>query len=132
MSDVLATLRELGIRATPQRIAVAEYVLHTDTHPSADQVLNNVQCNCPTISRATVYNSLNLLVEKGLLRSQILKEGTIVFDPMVHAHHHFIDEDTGEIYDIPWDAVKVTGGDSFDDLEIREYQVVMKGHRRKT
>ena len=77
MPDTIYTLRTQGIQPTPQRIAVAEYVLQTKTHPSADEVWEEVQRTCPTISRGTVYNTLNLFVEKGLLQPQLLREGTI-------------------------------------------------------
>ncbi len=109
MKDVLPLLRDHGIQPTPQRIALAECVLEETSHPTADQVWERVRKNCPTLSRATVYNTLNLFVEKGLVKTQILREGTVVFDPFTSAHHHFIDEETGEIVDIPWDAVKVEG-----------------------
>jgi hypothetical protein len=54
-----------------------------------------------------VYNTLNLFAEKGLLKPQPLREGVVVFDPHVKPHHHFIDEDTGKVIDVPWEALKV-------------------------
>ncbi|HSB68322.1 MAG TPA: Fur family transcriptional regulator [Candidatus Methylomirabilis sp.] len=131
MEDILKKLAAYGIQPTPQRIAVAEYVLNTVNHPTADEVWMNVRDRCPTLSRATVYNTLNLFAEKGLLRTLSLKEGVAVFDPHVAPHHHFIDEETGNVLDIPWDAVKVTGEKSLQGLEVREYQVVLRGRRRK-
>jgi Fur family transcriptional regulator, iron response regulator len=97
MHDTMAILRRHRIQATPQRIAVAKYILAVKTHPSADEVWEQVRRRCPTLSRATVYNTLNLFVEKGLIRAQVLKEGTVVFDPRVDAHHHFIDMDTQDL-----------------------------------
>ena len=131
MEDMLKKLAAYGIQPTPQRIAVAEYVLNTVNHPTADEVWMNVRDRCPTLSRATVYNTLNLFAEKGLLRTQSFKEGVAVFDPHVAPHHHFIDEETGNVLDIPWDAVKVTGEKSLRGLEVREYQVVLRGRKRK-
>ena len=124
-------MREYGIRPTPQRMAVAEYVLHTEAHPSADEVWKKVQRSFPTISRGTVYNTLNLFVTKGLLRIQVLKGGTVVFDPRLEEHHHLIDEEERKVYDIPWESVKVTGVESLKDFEVGEYQVVMKGRKKK-
>ena len=98
--DVIKILGELGIQPSAQRIAVAEYVLHTDEHPSADQVFAQVSANFPMISRATIYNTLNLFVEKGLLRMLHIAEGKVVFDPRMSPHHHFIDDETGAIQDI--------------------------------
>jgi Fur family transcriptional regulator, iron response regulator len=131
MQDLIALLRRHGIQPTPQRLAVAMCVLDNSSHPTADEVLAKVRQSCPTVSRATVYNTLNLLVDKRLLKPQILKEGTIVFDPNVMAHHHFVDDNTGRIYDIPWDALKVTGDKALKGYEVHEFHVVMRGRRRR-
>jgi len=131
MLDVIQLLRQHGIQATPQRIAVAEYILAAKTHPSADKVWEQVRRRCPTLSRATVYNTLNLFVDKGLIKTQVLKEGTAVFDPRVEAHHHFIDVDTGQIYDVPWQALKVSGEKALRDFDVREYQVILRGRKRR-
>lgn len=131
MDEALRKLREHGIQATPQRLAVAEFALSARSHPTADDVWEGVRRSCPTVSRATVYNTLNLLVKKGLLKPQVLKEGTVVFDPRTDMHHHFIDTRTGRIYDVPWDAVKVSGEEALPGFEVRDYQVVMRGRKRK-
>lgn len=129
MENTLAILRECGIQPTPQRIAVVDYILTTGEHPTAERVLEQVRRQCPTISRATVYNTLNLLIDKGLLRAQLLKEGTVVFDANVERHHHFVDEDTGIIYDIPWEALRVTGQKSLKGFQIKEFQVILRGKK---
>ncbi|MEP0827122.1 MAG: transcriptional repressor [bacterium] len=131
MLDLVTLLQRHGIQPTPQRLAVADFILGSRTHPSADQVLENVRRKCPTISRATVYNTLNLLAEKGLVKTQLLKEGTVIFDSNIDRHHHFIDEETGQVYDIPWEAVKVTGEKSLKEFEIREFQVIMRGRKKR-
>jgi len=131
MLNLMKQLRASGIQATPQRLAVAEYVLKTKDHPSAEVVWERVRKNCPTLSRATVYNTLNLFAERGLLRTETLVEGVAVFDPNVQRHHHFIDDETGAVHDIPWGAVRVTGERGIDGFEVREYQVVLRGRRRK-
>jgi Fe2+ or Zn2+ uptake regulation protein len=108
---------------------VADYVLFTDQHPSADQVFALVKASVPMISRATVYNTLNVLVERGLLRQLVIAEGRIVFDPNVAPHHHFVDDATGEIHDVPWDALDVRRVDALKGLDVREYQVVLRGRK---
>lgn len=131
MQSLMATLRSRGIQPTPQRLAVAEYVLQATTHPSADEVWHQVRRHCPTLSRATVYNTLNVLAEKGLIRTQVLKEGTVVFDPRTDRHHHFIDVETGRVYDVPWRVLRVSGREKLRDFDVQEYQVVMRGRRRR-
>lgn len=123
-------LRAAGIQPSAQRLAVAAYVLGTTDHPSADQVWGRVRRALPTISRATVYNTLNLFVHRGLLRQHLLAEGRIVFDPNVAPHHHFIDEATGAIHDVPWEELEVRRVGELRGLEVREVQVVLRGRRR--
>jgi len=123
-------LREHGIQPSAQRVAVAEYVLHTHEHPSADLVWKRVRDQFPWISRATVYNTLNLFVEKGLLRRLTFAEDSVVFDPRTDTHHHFIDDETGEIIDVPWEKVQVCNIESMRGYEISDYQVVMHGTRK--
>lgn len=131
MQGIIDLLRQHDIQPTPQRIAVAEFVLGTDTHPTADEVWAQVRDRCPTLSRATVYNTLHLFAEKGLLCTQPLRDGAVVFDPHVAPHHHFIDEESGRVFDVPWDAVRVTGEQTLAEYEVRAYQVVLRGRRRK-
>ena len=78
--DVAAILRAHGIQPSAQRLAVAAYVLDTDEHPTAEEVCARCTRSFPMISRATVYNTLNLFVDKGLLRELVLAEGRTVFD----------------------------------------------------
>ena len=130
--DALArTLSDRGIQPSPQRLAVAAYVLHTTTHPSADRVFDAVRAKTPLVSRATVYNTLNLLVKKGLLRSLVIAEGKVVFDPNTAPHHHFVDEESGEIHDVPWRALEVKKLEALPGVEVREYQVVLRGRRTR-
>lgn len=129
VTDLLASH---GIQPSAQRVAVAEYALRTTDHPSADVVWAEVRAGFPFVSRATVYNTLNLFVEKGLLRALVLAEGKVLFDPNVEPHHHFIDEDSGTIHDVPWDAVAVRRIEAPRDFELREYQVIMRGRKART
>lgn len=126
---VAQRLRSHGIQPSAQRLAVAGYVLTTEDHPSADQVFARVASQVPMLSRATVYNTLNLFVAKGLLRPLVLSEGKVVFDPHTERHHHFIDEDSGAIHDIPWDAVPVGDVSRLKGLQINDYMVVMRGKK---
>ena len=131
MKDLIALLRQAGFQPTPQRLAVARYVLATTSHPTADEILEKARRECPTLSRATVYNTLARLSERGLVRPQVIREGAVVFDARVQKHHHFIDEATGKIYDVPWDALVVSGKEKLKGYQVKEYQVVMRGRRRR-
>ena len=131
---MLCNLRESlvghGIRPSAHRLAVAEYVLTTADHPSADRVWREVSTRFPTISRATVYNTLNLFVEKGILRALHLDPESVVFDPRIDTHHHFVDEKTGAIHDVDWDKVQVCNIEQLREYDVHEYMVIMRGSRR--
>ena len=130
-AETIELLRTHGIQPSAQRVAVGEYVLGTAAHPSADQVFAAVRKGFPMLSRATVYNTLNLFVDKGLLRGLVLAEGRVVFDPRLDRHHHFVDDVTGEIQDLPWEALQVKNVERLEGLDVREYQVVVRGRRAR-
>ena len=119
-----------GIQPSAQRVAIADYVLFSKDHPTADDVWRKVKEALPIVSRATVYNTLNLFVAKGLLRTLALSDDAVVFDPNVERHHHFIDEATGQIHDVPWNRVQVCKIEGLTEYEIHDYQVVMRGKRK--
>lgn len=106
---------------------VAEHVLATDAHPSAEEIFAAAHRRLPVLSRATVYNTLSLFVERGLLRALVLAEGHIVYDPRLEPHHHFIDDETGRIHDVPRHALTVTGVDDLTGFDVREHSVVLRG-----
>ncbi|HYH09449.1 MAG TPA: transcriptional repressor [Thermoanaerobaculia bacterium] len=128
--NIVELLVERGIQPSAHRVAVAQYVLATDEHPSAELVWSRVKERFPMISRATVYNTLHLFVEKGLLRELHLNAESVVFDPNVERHHHLIDEESGRIYDIPWGDVEVCNITRMGGYEISDYQVVMHGRKK--
>ena len=124
-------LESVGIRPSAQRVAIANYVLASPLHPSAEAVFEAVRRTFPHVSRATVYNTLHLFVEHGLLRVLSLSEGSLVFDPKVEAHHHLVDELTGEIHDIPWTDLVVQNVENLEGFTVSEYQVVLRGRSQK-
>ena len=119
-----------GIHPSSQRLAVGDYVLWTADHPSAERVYAMARKELPTLSQATVYNTLNLFVERGLLKALQIEPGHTVFDPNVAPHHHFIDDDSGRIHDIPWAAVQVNGTDKLDGFDVAEVQLILRGRRQ--
>jgi Fe2+ or Zn2+ uptake regulation protein len=131
MNRAIALLEECSLTPTPQRIAVVKSVMNSHKHLSADAVFRRARRFCRSVSRATVYNTLNLLVEKHLLKAQVLLEETTVFDANLRPHHHFVDEETGEIVDIPWEDLSIRGQENLKSLVIRDFQVVVRGKRKK-
>lgn len=95
---------ERGFKMTPQRRAIVEYLEQAFHHPTADEVFVAVNAQFPLTSRATVYNTLNLLKEASLVR-EIARDGVVRFDPNLDEHHHFICRKCGRVEDLPWEAI---------------------------
>lgn|SRR5690554_1312966 len=100
-------LHEHGVFPTPQRLDVAEVILTRPQHLSADQIIARVRRMGSRVSKATVYNTLNLFCERGLLRTVEVDPTRLFYDSTIEPHHHFFDVETGELVDIPLDGVDV-------------------------
>ena len=129
MTSPQELLRRQGIQPSPQRLAVARALLEAGEHLGAEEVLARAREHLPTLSRATVYNSLHLFAARGLVGELVLHGGRVLYDPLVEPHHHFVDESTGEVRDLPWNAVDVRLSKELEGYEIREVQVVLRGRR---
>jgi len=112
---MLKKLRQKGIisgfKRTPQRLAILEHLDGNRSHPSADEIFRVVAKKNPSMSFATVYNTLNTLVETGAVRELTIDPDRKRYDPDTSAHHHLICLDCRKIVDIPGDvAVEVPRG----------------------
>ncbi len=104
-SDILKLFDRHGVLPTPQRLEVAAVLLRRPQHLSADQIIERLKEAGSRVSKATVYNTLNLLSDRGLIREVMVDPVRKYYDSTTHAHHHFYNTDTGELHDIPEDAV---------------------------
>ena len=95
-----AALRERGQRVTPQRLTIARVVRKMNTHVTAEQVLSGVSEQLPGVSLPTVYATLDLLEELGLLRRVTVQGGAVLYDPELGQHHHAVCTQCGAIADI--------------------------------
>jgi Fur family iron response transcriptional regulator len=93
-------LEHRGIRPTSQRVKVAEILLTSPRHLTAEQILVALREATGHVSKATVYNTLNLFVEQGLAREIHADPERCVYDSTMAPHHHFQNVDTGEMTDI--------------------------------
>lgn len=95
-----AHLAAHGVTPTSQRLEIAEVLFHKPQHLSAEQILATVNRNESRVSKATVYNTLRLFSEKGLVKEVIVDPARVFYDPTTGSHHHFYNADTGELADI--------------------------------
>jgi Fur family iron response transcriptional regulator len=96
-----------GLQVTAQRLDIAEFVLSKPQHLSADQILAAMHGRGSRVSKATVYNTMNLFSERGLVRTVEVDPERLYYDSTSEPHHHFFNVDTGELTDIPAQGVEL-------------------------
>ena len=94
-------LAGFGIRPTAQRVRIAALLLASPQHLSAEQILATLRAAGARVSKATVYNTLNLFAERGVIRQLSVDGARTWFDSNVEPHYHFHDMDTGALVDVP-------------------------------
>ena len=107
MNEVSSLLERNGIRPTQQRVKVAEVLLAAPVHLTAEQLLTTLREAPSRVSKATVYNTLKLFVDHGLVRQIHLDPERCVYDSRMSPHHHFQHVETGEMRDIDPDALEL-------------------------
>ena len=108
-AEVLEVLKAHGIQPTPQRIEIAEIILEKPQHLSADQIIESLKRRGSSVSKATVYNSLNLFGERGLVKELLVDPVRKFYDSTTRPHHHFYNVDTGELLDIDEQNIQLSG-----------------------
>lgn len=90
-----------GVTPTQQRVDIGQMLFARPQHLSADQLLAQVNGEGNHVSKATVYNTLNLFARKGLVREVIVDPTKVFYDSNTSQHHHFFNVDTGDLTDVP-------------------------------
>ena len=127
-SGIVKLLKEKGLRVTPQRFAVYSNLLDRQDHPTAEQILNDLNQDAPISSQATVYSSLQALRDVGLVREVLLEEGVCRYDANVSRHHHFRCKCCGAIEDIAWEQFQCIDLQTLrPGLTVDEYEVTVQG-----
>jgi Fur family iron response transcriptional regulator len=107
--SIAQQLRRQGITPTHQRMEIAHVLFTRREHLSADQILSLVNSRYAETSKATVYNTLKLFVEKKLIRELVIDPAKVVYDPNTEPHHHLSDVVSGRLTDLPADNIRVVG-----------------------
>lgn len=105
--DIAEKLKRHGVLPTPQRVEVAAILLERPQHLSAEQILERLRATGSRVSKATVYNTLKLFGDQGLVKELTVDPDRRYYDSTTYAHHHFYHVGTGELSDIPEDQVRI-------------------------
>jgi Fur family iron response transcriptional regulator len=108
MPDQPAMLKEAGLRLTRQRQMLATLLFDGQhKHVTAEQLHDAAQKHHVPVSLATVYNTLHQFTDAGLLRKVVVGQDSVYFDTNTAAHHHFFDEESGHLTDVPASAIDI-------------------------
>jgi len=105
--EIAALLRMHEINPTSQRVEIAQALLAHGGHLSAEEIFTLVNNESARVSKATVYNTLGLYVERGLIREVVADPTRVFYDPNIAPHHHFYDTSTCQLMDIPAEDVQI-------------------------
>lgn len=102
LKEALDTLKVSGVRITPQRHAILEYLINSMAHPTADEIYKALEGKFPNMSVATVYNNLRVFKDVGLVKELTYGDSSSRFDFTTHDHYHAICESCGKIVDFQY------------------------------
>jgi len=124
--DLKDVLTDKNIRSSHQRIRLLGYLLNNQCHPTADQIYNDLKNEIPTLSKTTVYNTLNSFTEANLIRVITIEDNEVRFDIVMENHGHFKCERCGTIYNFSIDIDELTA-DELSGFTIKDKNVYFKG-----
>ncbi len=125
VSWAVSRLKALGLRATPQRIAIVAFLKGNTTHPSAEDIYEAVSPTMPSLSLGTVYSTLDELIARGEIQQLAIDPERKHLDPNPVPHHHFLCEKCRRIYDYPgsFPTPKNEGGFTIKSCAVHLYGV---------
>lgn len=119
-------LLKKNIKPSYQRIKILEYLIKKNNHPTVDEIYNQLVREIPTLSKTTVYNTLNLFIENDLVRLLTIEDNETRYDSIMSNHGHFKCQSCGEIYDFPINIDEFKT-DKLQGFKIADKNVYFKG-----
>ena len=124
--DIGNYLKNHDIKPSYQRMKIFQYLLDNHVHPTVDKIYKALCPEIPTLSKTTVYNTLNLFVEKKLVQVIVIEENETRYDLLTHTHGHFKCKTCGNIIDFDVDLSKLDLK-KLGHVEIEETHFYLKG-----
>ena len=100
MNKYIPLLKDLNLKVTHQRLAILKYLDENNTHPTAEEIYSKLKQKNPSLSKTTVYNSLEVLKKYGIIQSLTICGSEHRYDFKEGMHHHFLCKKCGKIIDI--------------------------------
>jgi len=120
LKNLSTELKNRKVRPSYQRIKVLEYLNKNQCHPTVDQIFKDLQSEIPTLSKSTIYNTLNLFLKSGLIRAINIEDNETRYDIITKNHGHFKCESCGKIFNFSIDF------NSFKTEELSGFKIIDK------
>jgi len=119
-------LSKVGINPSYQRLRILEYLLNNLCHPTVEMIYSELIREIPTLSKTTIYNTLNLFQKRGLILGLTIDESEVRYESNVVPHAHFKCEECGEIFDVNICYPIITKG-FVNNHKVHEGHLYLKG-----
>ena len=119
-------LNEHGIKPSYQRLRIMDFLINNKIHPTVDIIYKELVKDIPTLSKTTVYNTLNLFIEKNVIHSVNIENNEVRYDADTSFHGHFKCEKCNEIYDFSVGEDDLNF-EQIEDSEIKQTHIYLKG-----
>jgi len=126
MEKIKSLLKKKDVKLTYQRIKILDYIKNRKKHPTFEMIYNDLVKEIPTISKTTIYNTLHVFIEKGLVTPVSIPGKDVRFDGNSSWHHHFICERCGRIIDLDIRCEYLEKGE-VEGHRIKEFYGYFKG-----
>lgn len=130
VEELKVYLKKHGIRPSTIRLKVLQYLLENRIHPTAEDIYKSLINDIPTLSKTSVYNTLDLFLEKGVVNTLSLKEKELRYDINTYLHGHFKCEVCRKVYDFPVTdkilEVNELEGSTIKSIDINAYGICKK------
>lgn len=124
--NIESYLKNNDVKPSYQRLKIFEYLVKHKNHPNVETIYQELVQHIPTLSKTTVYNTLKLFLDKGIVQPILIEENETRYDADVSTHGHFKCEQCGKVYDFRLDLSKV----DFEELDgfiVKEHHIYFKG-----
>lgn len=124
--DISKYLKEHGIKPSYQRLKIFQYMMENHNHPTVDVIYKALCPEIPTLSKTTVYNTLNLFIEKKITNVIVIEENETRYDLVMETHGHFKCICCGKLIDIDLD-INYAACEELDCCKVNEKHIYLKG-----
>jgi Fe2+ or Zn2+ uptake regulation protein len=126
LGNVKDYLLQKKINPSYQRLKILEHLMSSTSHPTVDMIHRTLSEEIPTLSKTTIYNTLNLFLKKGLIKGLTIEENEVRYDADTSPHAHFKCTICGKVFDIPIDFPPQVGETVYGHI-VKEKHFYMKG-----